>query len=82
MSKYIFLLFFPSICMLITAFILWLLFIKIPQIWNKLFGTHIVVCWDIEYTTYETRRNLNNKLVCSQTMPNFSYLLYGGEHRK
>ena len=72
MYKYLFCLFFPSICMLLSAFILWLIFIKIPQFWDRVFGEHTVLIIDINKTTIERRRNFDDKVTSSVSYPEFS----------
>jgi len=75
MSEYLFLLFFPSLCMLSVVFGAWLVFEKIPEIWERIFGECTVMVLDIGETTVEKRRNFDNKLTSSITYPTSSSFL-------
>jgi len=75
MFKYMFLLFFPSACMLFAVFNFWLFFIKIPEIWDRIFGEHTVLICGMGKSTIERRRNFDNKIISSHTFPDISSLL-------
>lgn len=75
MFKYMFLLFFPSACMLFAVFSFWLLFVKVPEIWDKIFGEHTVLICGIGESTVERRRNFDNKIISSRTFPDIGSLL-------
>jgi len=67
----------PAIMLIlnVTAILLFWFVIKsifeiFSKIKNKLFGTHVVMVVGLGTTTYETRRNFDNKVIRSQKVLN------------